>query len=75
MRDYPTVVAGPATDESEKASREHRYREDRTRQIVIEELHRQMGSVTHNHGCVCPVGAEQTCNGPLCPRKPIGPAA
>ncbi len=27
-----------------------------------------------SHGCVCPVGAEKTCAGPLCPRKPIGPA-
>lgn len=27
------------------------------------------------HGCVCPVGAEKTCAGPLCPRKPIGQAA
>jgi hypothetical protein len=25
-------------------------------------------------GCVCPVGAEKTCRGPLCPRQPIGPA-
>lgn len=24
-------------------------------------------------GCICPVGAEKTCQGPLCPRRPIGP--
>ena len=23
-------------------------------------------------GCVCPVGAEQTCKGYMCPRQPIG---
>lgn len=23
------------------------------------------------HGCVCPVGAEQTCRGSLCPRQGI----
>jgi hypothetical protein len=28
-----------------------------------------------SHGCVCPVGAEATCKGPLCPRRPIGDAA
>jgi hypothetical protein len=28
-----------------------------------------------HHGCVCPVGAEATCKGPLCPRRPIGPAS
>jgi hypothetical protein len=22
-----------------------------------------------SHGCVCPAGAEKTCQGPLCPRK------
>lgn len=26
------------------------------------------------HGCVCPAGAEKTCRGPLCPRKPIDSA-
>lgn len=23
-------------------------------------------------GCICPPGAEKTCQGPLCPRKPVG---
>lgn len=31
------------------------------------------GSIA-SHGCVCPPGAEKTCAGPLCPRKPIGSA-
>lgn len=26
-------------------------------------------------GCICPVGAEKTCQGAMCPRKPIGSAA
>lgn len=26
-------------------------------------------------GCVCPVGAEATCRGSLCPRRPTGAAA
>jgi hypothetical protein len=25
-------------------------------------------------GCVCPAGAEKTCQGPMCPRKPLSPA-
>lgn len=24
-----------------------------------------------SHGCICPPGAEQTCAGPMCPRRPI----
>lgn len=27
------------------------------------------------HGCICPPGAEATCKGALCPRRPIGPAS
>lgn len=26
----------------------------------------------YRQGCVCPPGAEATCKGPLCPRRPIG---
>jgi len=26
------------------------------------------------HGCVCPPTSEQTCKGPLCPRRSIGAA-
>jgi hypothetical protein len=32
--------------------------------------------VSHKpHGCICPPTAEQTCQGPLCPRKPVGKPA
>ena len=24
------------------------------------------------HGCICPPGAEKTCQGPTCPRRPWG---
>jgi hypothetical protein len=27
------------------------------------------------HGCVCPVGAESTCRGPMCPRRAIDPSS
>lgn len=27
------------------------------------------------HGCICPPGSETTCQGPLCPRRPISPAS
>ena len=27
--------------------------------------------VPHLQGCICPVGAEKTCQGPLCPRRGI----
>jgi len=30
---------------------------------------------TAGHGCICPPGAEATCKGALCPRRPIGPAS
>lgn len=23
------------------------------------------------HGCICPPGSEKTCQGPLCPRRPV----
>jgi hypothetical protein len=23
------------------------------------------------HGCICPPGAEKTCQGPMCPRRPL----
>lgn len=29
---------------------------------------------TASQGCICPPGAERTCQGPLCPRKPLGSA-
>jgi hypothetical protein len=25
-----------------------------------------------SHGCICPPGANLTCEGPFCPRKPFG---
>lgn len=25
-------------------------------------------------GCICPPGSEKTCQGPLCPRRPVQPA-
>lgn len=25
----------------------------------------------HPHGCICPAGAEATCQGALCPRRPL----
>lgn len=28
-------------------------------------------SIQPSQGCVCPPGAEKTCRGPLCPRRPI----
>lgn len=28
--------------------------------------------VIPSHGCICPPGAEATCKGVLCPRRPIG---
>lgn len=28
-----------------------------------------------SHGCVCPIGAEKSCQGPLCPRKPAPKAS
>jgi hypothetical protein len=30
------------------------------------------GTPLAGHGCICPPGAEATCKGPLCPRRPIG---
>lgn len=32
----------------------------------------QRGIAIPAPGCICPVGAEKTCKGPLCPRRPLG---
>jgi hypothetical protein len=29
------------------------------------------GTVALPQGCICPAGAEKTCQGPLCPRRPM----
>lgn len=30
-------------------------------------------TMPYHHGCICPVGAEQTCRGACCPRQPAKP--
>lgn len=47
-----------------------RDREERNRRNL--ERGRYEGPVM---GCVCPPGAEKTCQGPLCPRRAISPLA
>jgi hypothetical protein len=41
---------------------------------VVPTYHWPTAPVQSHTGCICPAGAELTCAGPLCPRKPIGPA-
>jgi hypothetical protein len=46
----------------------------RVRQLIHEELHKALSVQRPNspHGCICPPTSEQTCEGPLCPRKRTG---
>lgn len=53
--------------EAERLAKQPMSRE----QIEDEEraVKKSLSERVYAHGCVCPVGAERTCQGPLCPRQ------
>lgn len=42
---------------------------------VIGDVIPQVPAPRTTHGCICPAGAEKTCAGPLCPRRPWSTSA
>lgn len=46
------------------------YHAECTRPPVVDPI-QVPAPIIYAHGCVCPAGAEATCQGPSCPRRPI----
>lgn len=50
------------------------YEHDGQGVSVVAEIYRAMRSlepVSASHGCICPPKSEETCKGPMCPRRPV----